>query len=141
MISAKPSPSASNNTWKCDSAEAVTEIPAAPSEVRNSVTRKAPAHIVVRNSVTRKAPAHSVARKAPADIVVCNNVDAVVQSMDAVVLKKGAVVRVAVRMGAVDRLKHASRFSGHRGLPGGFFRGFGGWLCYQRARWMRRNRN
>ena len=118
MISAKPSPSASNNTWKCDSAEAVTEIPAAPSEVRNSVARKAPAHIVVRN-----------------------NVDAVVQSMDAVVLNVDAVVRVVVRVGAVDRLKRASRFSGHRGFPGGFFRGFGGWLCYQRARWMRRNRN
>ena len=92
MISAKPSPSASNNTWKCDSAEAVTEIPAAPSTVRNSV-----------------------ARKAPADIVVRNNVDAVVRSVGAVVLKKVAVVRAAIRVGAVDRLKRASRFSGHRG--------------------------
>jgi hypothetical protein len=177
MISAKPSPSASNNTWKCASAEAVTEMPA----VRNSAAHKAPAHIVVRNSVAHKAPAHivvrnNVARKAPAHIVVRNNVDAVVQnvdavvqnvdavvqnvdavvqnvdavvqnvdavarSMDAVVRKKGAVVRVAVRVGAVDRLKRASRISGHRELPGGFFRGFGGWLCYQRARWMRRNRN
>ena len=110
------------------------------------MTRKAPAHIVVRNSVTRKAPAHivvrnSVARKAPAHIVVRNNVDAVVQSMDAVVQNVDAVVRVVVRAGAVDSPKLAKLFSGHRGFPGGFFRGFGGWLCYQRARWMRRNRN
>ena len=117
----------------------MTEIPAAPSEARNSVARKAPAHIVARNNVALKAPAHIVVRNSVD--AVARSMDAVAQSVDAVDLKKGAVVRVAVRVGAVDRLKRASRFSGHRGFPGGFFRGFGGWLCYQRARWMRRNRN